>query len=98
MTPLSHLPAPLTTGPWVLDGDKGLAQTLRFASIAVVGVGFAVLAAHGLVGAVTFDGVAGAVGIQLFHKTHGVEETLLLTVIWKSKMVREDVNLFSIPV
>lgn len=67
MTPLSHPPAPLTTGPGVLDGDEGLVQTLRLASIAVVSVGFAVLAAHGLVGAVTFDGVAGAVGIQLVH-------------------------------
>lgn len=70
----------------MLDGDGGLAQTLGLASDAVVGVGAAVLAAHGLVGAVALDGIAGAAGVQLLHETHGVEETLLLTVIWKRKM------------
>lgn len=70
----------------MLDGDEGPAQTLRLASDAVVGVGVAVLAAHGLVGAVALDGVAGAVGAQLFHLTHGVEETHLLTVAWMRQM------------
>lgn len=49
------------------DGDVGLAETLRLASDAVVGVGAAVLATHRLVATVTLDGVAGAAGIQLLH-------------------------------
>lgn len=69
----------------MLDGDEGLGQTLRSSSRAVVSVSAAIFAAHGPVGAVTLDGVAGATGIQLFHDTHGVEETLFLTVIWKKK-------------
>lgn len=71
------------------DGDEGLAQTLRFTSNAVVGVGVAVLAAHGFVGAVTLDGIAGAAGVQLFHQTHGVEEAVFLTVLWKKEMGRK---------
>lgn len=90
---LSHPPASLTTGPWVLDGDEGLAQALRLASDTVVDVGVAVLAAHGLVGAVTLDGIAGTVGAQLFHQTHGVEETLLLAFDWKGEM--KEINLGS---
>lgn len=49
------------------DGDVGLAETLRLASDAVVGVGAAVLATHRLVATVTLDGVTGAAGIQLLH-------------------------------
>lgn len=67
----------------MLDGDVDLAETLRLASEAVVGVGAAVLATHRLVGTVALDGVAGAAGIQLLHETHRVEETLLFAVIWK---------------
>lgn len=70
----------------MLDGDEGPAQTLGLASHAVVGVGVAVFAAHGLVGAVALDGIAGAASVQLFHQTHGVEETLLLAVVWKKEM------------
>lgn len=80
----------------MLDGDEGLAQTLRLASNAVVGVGAAVLAAHGLVGAIALDGVAGAAGVQLLHETHSVEETLLLTVVWKREMGRAEINLFPV--
>lgn len=69
----------------MLDEDEDLVHTLGPASVAVVDVGVAVPAAHGLVGAVALDGVAGAAGAQLFHQTHGVEETLLLTVVWKSE-------------
>lgn len=69
----------------MLDGDENLAQALRLAPNAVVGVGLAVLAAQGLVGAVALDGIAGAAGVQLLHQTHSVEETLLLTVVWKRK-------------
>lgn len=76
-----HHLAPLTTRSWVPDGDGGLAETLGLASRAVVGVGAAVLAAHGLVGAVALDGIAGAAGGQLLDQAHGVEETLLLTLL-----------------
>lgn len=65
----------------MLDGDEALAQTLRLAPHALVGVGVAILAAHRLVGAVAFDGVAGAAGAQLLHQAHGVEETLLPTFL-----------------
>lgn len=67
----------------MLDGDEGLVQTLLLASSAVVGVRAAVFAAHGPVGAVTLDGVAGAPGSQLFHHTHLVEKTLFLADTWK---------------
>lgn len=69
----------------MLDGDEGLGQTLRLPSSAVVGVRAAVLAAHGPVGGVTLDGVAGAAGAQLFHHTHRIEQTLFLTVVWEGK-------------
>lgn len=65
----------------MLDEDERLAQTLRPASQAVVGVGATVFAAHGLVGAVTVDGVAGAAGAQLLHHTHSVEEALFFTLL-----------------
>lgn len=80
----------------MLDGDEGPAQTLRLASHAVIGVGAAVLAAHGLVSAVALDGIAGAAGIQLFHQTHSVEETLLLTVLWKKEIGGKGMNLASV--
>ncbi len=76
----------------MLDGDEGLAQTLRLASNTVVGVRVAILAAHGLVGAVTLDGITGAAGIQLFHQTHRVEEAVLLTVLWKKETGRKEIN------
>lgn len=77
----------------MLDGDQGLAQTLLLASSTVVGVGAAVPAAHGLVGAVTLDGVAGAAGVQLFYQTHGVVETLFLTLLCTRETGREEMNL-----
>lgn len=67
----------------MLDGDEGLGQALRLSSRAVVGVCAAVLVAHGPVGGVTLDGVAGAAGAQLFHYTHRVEQTLFLTEVWE---------------
>ncbi len=79
----------------MLDGDEGLAQALCLASDTVVGIGVAVLPAHRLVAAVTLDGIAGAVGAQLFHQTHRVEETILRTVVWKTEMYRKEMNLGS---
>lgn len=75
------LSSPLTTRPRVLDGDAGLAEALGLASHTVVGVGVAVPAAHRLVGAVALDGVTRAAGVHLLHHAHGVEETLLLTLV-----------------
>jgi len=66
----------------VLDGDGGPAQALGLAPGAVVGVRAAVLAAHGLVGAVALDGVAGAAGVLRLHHAHGVEATLVLAALW----------------
>ena len=65
----------------MFDGDQGLAQTLLLASHTVIGVGATIVAAHGLVGTITLDGVARAAGIQLFHQAHSVEETLLFTFL-----------------
>lgn len=89
-----HPLTPLTTGPWVLDGDEDLGQALRLSSNTVIGVGVAVLAANRLVGAVAFNGVTGTAGIQLLHDTHRVEETLLLTLLWKRELEREEIHLF----
>lgn len=58
----SHPPPALTTGPWMLDGDEDLAQTLCFVQQTLVGVGVAILSAHGLVDAVAVDWIAGAAG------------------------------------
>lgn len=77
-------PDALTTGPRVLDGDEEPAQALRPAPGAVVGVGAAVLAAHGLVGAVALDGVAGAAGALLLHHAHAVEGARRLTALWRT--------------
>ena len=87
--PLSHPLAPLTTRPLVLDGDEGPAHTLCLASHTVVGVCFAVLAAHGLVRAVALDGVAGAAGGQRLHQTHRVEQAVLLALLWKKETGRK---------
>lgn len=73
----------------MLDGDDGPAQTLCLASHAVVGVGAAVLAAHRLVSPVALDGIAGAASVQLLHQTHGVEETFLLTLLWRKEKSRK---------
>lgn len=73
----------------MLDGDEGLAQALRFAPHTVIGVGEAVLPAHGLVGAAALDGLAGAAGVQLFHQTHSVEEALLFALLFCKKQIPE---------
>lgn len=71
----------------MLDGDEGPALTLGLASHTVVGVGPSVFAAHGVVGAVTLDGVARAVCPELFHHTHGIEQALLFTQLCTDKNI-----------
>lgn len=68
------------------DGDVAPAQALGLLPLALVGVGVSVAAAHGLVGAVALDGLAGAAGAQLLHQAHGVEQTLLLTLVCRSQI------------
>lgn len=78
----------------MLDGQRRPAEALGFAPHAVVGVGASVSSALRLVAAVALDGVAGASGAGRLHHTHGVEQTLLLALVWRG---REEDSLTLLP-
>lgn len=73
----------LTTGSAVLYWDGSFLVALGFLALAVVAVGAAVAGAHGPVGAVAIDAVAGAASGAAAVQADGVELALISTFVWE---------------
>lgn len=81
-------PTVLTTRALAFGGDAALLLTLGLLAPAVIVICVPVVGAHGFVGPIADDTVAGTAGAASAGQAHGTELARLWALVWGGKEIR----------